>query len=137
MNIEDVENTILHLLPQQKYDIIISHSPKGEYTKHLRHEEVGNALINIWKKGKVSSKELWLFAYEDGEKKYFPKPIENASFYQTLLPSIWLQKYNIITKTYGFACNSWETQTTPRAEAFWIFKNSNEIEKWVSKKYTI
>ncbi len=40
-----VKNAILELLPKQKYDLIITHSPFGEYTRHLRHEEIGNAVI--------------------------------------------------------------------------------------------
>lgn len=33
-----VQKVILSLLPKQKFDLILTHSPFGEYTRHLRHE---------------------------------------------------------------------------------------------------
>lgn len=75
----ELEQTILKLLPPKNFDLIIAHSPNGEYTKHLRHEETGKAVIKLWREGKILAKELWLFAYEDGQKKYRPKPIKSAS----------------------------------------------------------
>lgn len=126
LNENDVELAILELLPQKQFDMIITHSPVGEYTKHLRHEEVGRAVINLWHNGKISADELYTFAYEDGNKKYYPKPIENASFYHTLETGIWLKKFSIITEIYGFEKNSWEAETTPRAEAFWQYSNNDK-----------
>ena len=43
----EVQETILQLLPQEHFDLIISHSPAGEYTRHLRHEEIGKAVIML------------------------------------------------------------------------------------------
>jgi len=40
----DVEQTILKLLPAGPFDMIISHNPNGEYTRHIRHEETGKAV---------------------------------------------------------------------------------------------
>ena len=36
-----LQRTILQLLPPKHFDLLLSHSPKGEYTRHLRHEETG------------------------------------------------------------------------------------------------
>lgn len=115
---KEVEKAILALLPQNHFDLIITHNPKGEYTKHLRHEEISKAVIMLWNKGIIISKELWTFAYEDGNKAYFPKAIKDASFYEILDQKIWLEKYRLITQTYGFDTHSWEAQTTPKEEAF-------------------
>lgn len=115
---KEVEKAILALLPQNHFDLIITHNPKGEYTKHLRHEEISKAVIMLWNKGTIISKELWTFAYEDGNKAYFPKAIKDASFYEILDQKIWLEKYRLITQTYGFDTHSWEAQTTPKEEAF-------------------
>ena len=115
---KEVEKAILDLLPQNHFDLIITHNPKGEYTKHLRHEEISKAVIMLWNKGIIISKELWTFAYEDGNKAYFPKAIKDASFYEILDQKIWLEKYRLITQTYGFDTHSWEAQTTPKEEAF-------------------
>jgi len=129
----DVEQTILKLLPQKKYDIIITHNPSGEYTKHLRHEEISKAVINLWATGKINTKELRTFAYEDGDKAYFPKAVENASIYRILSKPIWLMKRKVIRIIYGFKVNSWEAQTTPRIEAFWQFKSHSSAIEWLKK----
>lgn len=133
LKIVDVEKIIMDLLPNEQFDIIITHNPNGEYTKHLRHEEVAKAVINLWKRGDIKANELWLFAYEDGNGKYFPKPIENASIYELLLHSIWKQKYNIITNNYGFAIGSWEAQTTPEIEAYWQFTEIDDYVNWLQE----
>ncbi|HEY4618173.1 MAG TPA: PIG-L family deacetylase [Flavobacterium sp.] len=128
----EVEQTILDLLSKRHFDLIITHSPKGEYTKHLRHEEVSRAVIMLWNNGKIAANELWTFAYEDGNKKYFPRAMENASCLETLKNEIWIKKYSLITETYGFDKNSWEARTTPKAEAFWIFKNTKDAIEFSS-----
>ncbi|MCJ7448394.1 MAG: PIG-L family deacetylase [Bacteroidales bacterium] len=129
----ELENTILQLLPSMHFNLIISHNPCGEYTRHVRHEEISKAVIKLWHTGKISANELWTFAYEDGDKKYFPRPIENATFYHVLTKRIWLKKYRIITEIYGFEKNSFEAETTPRAEAFWQFTNSYDANNWLNQ----
>jgi len=116
-----LENTILELLPTYSFDLILTHHAIGEYTKHLRHEEVNNAVIHLWHRGELITQELWTFAYNDSNKIHLPKAVKSAPIYLTLPPSIWLKKYNIITKTYGFEKESWEAKTTPRSEAFWQY----------------
>jgi LmbE family N-acetylglucosaminyl deacetylase len=128
----DVQETILQILPRNHFDIIISHNPNGEYTKHIRHEEVSKAVIKLWHSGKISATELWTFAYEDGCKQYLPQPIKTATLYSTLPEKIRLIKYSIITKTYGFEKDSFEAETTPRAEAFWQFTNSADAMQWLT-----
>ena len=126
-----VQETILQFLPHEYFDLIITHNPNGEYTKHVRHEEVGRAVIKLWHSGKISTHELWTFAYEDGGKSYYPRPVETASINRTLTKRTWLRKYSIITETYGFGKVSFEAETTPRAEAFWQFTNSYDAQKWL------
>ena len=129
---DEVELTILDLLPKKHYDLIISHNPNGEYTRHIRHEEVSKAVINLWSNSKINADELRTFAYEDGHKKYHPRPIQNAAIYRPLTKHIWLRKYNILTEIYGFEKDSWEAQTTPREEAFWQFTSSFKAKKWLN-----
>ena len=129
---KEVERAILDLLPPKHFDLIISHNPSGEYTRHIRHEEVSKAVIKLWHVGKTSASELWTFAYEDGNKEYYPRPVENATIYRTLTKRIWLRKYSIITETYGFEKNSWEAETAQQAEAFWQFTNSYKANKWLN-----
>jgi LmbE family N-acetylglucosaminyl deacetylase len=129
----EVERHILDLLPKKHFDLIITHSPCGEYTKHLRHEEVSRAVIMLWNEGKINADALWTFAYEDGNKKYFPKAIEKVSYVETLKKEIWTKKYKLMTETYGFDENSWEAKTTPKKEAFWTFDNSNDAIRFLNK----
>jgi len=127
-----VEQTILDLLPPKHYDLLITHNPSGECTRHVRHEETGKAVIRLWHDGKISASQLWVFAYEDSNKKYYPKPIANAAIFQKLPNKIWQKKYCIITETYGFEKDSFEAKITPRAEAFWRFTNSQEAVDWLN-----
>ncbi|HEY5589547.1 MAG TPA: PIG-L family deacetylase [Paludibacter sp.] len=126
LNENEIESAILKLLPNSHFDLIITHNSNGEYTRHRRHEEVSKAVVNLWNDGKISANELWTFAYEDGNAKYFPKAVENATIFKIIPEEIWQRKYNIMSVTYGFGKNSWELETTPLSEAFWQFKN-NEI----------
>jgi LmbE family N-acetylglucosaminyl deacetylase len=40
----EVQNTLVELLPRNAFDLIITHSLWGEYTRHLRHEETAEAV---------------------------------------------------------------------------------------------
>jgi LmbE family N-acetylglucosaminyl deacetylase len=128
----ELQETILQLLPQKHFDLMIAHNPAGEYTRHRRHEEIGRAVITLWHAGKLSASELWIFAYEDGGKQYLPRPINTADIYHILPERTWQRKYRIITATYGFEKNGFEAETTPRAEAFWQFTNSVEARQWLN-----
>jgi len=130
---KDVETAIIDLLPPLNFDLIITHNPAGEYTKHLRHEETSKAVLTLWQNGKLAASELWTFAYEDGNKKYYPKAIDKAPGYRALTNRIWSRKYSIITEIYGFEKESWEAETTPRAESFWQFTDPYEAKKWLTQ----
>lgn len=130
---KEVGGIILDLLPPHHFDLIITHDPSGEYTRHLRHEEVSKAVLNLWYRAKISTGELWTFAYVDGNRKHYPRPVENASIYRNLTKRIWLRKYSIITETYGFEKDSFEAETTPKAEAFWQFTDPYKAQRWLKQ----
>lgn len=134
LNENEVEQAILDLLPIRHYDLIITHDPSGEYTRHMRHEEIGKAVIKLWNAGKIDANELWSFAYEDGGKKYYPRSVESANIVRSLALPIWQLKYSLITETYGFDKNSWEAQTTPTTESFWQFTNPQDAMHWLNNK---
>ena len=131
---ETVKRVILDLLPAKPFDLIISHDPGGEYTRHLRHEETGKAVVALWHAGKIAANELWTFAYEDNRRQYYPKAVGQAPLYRILTKRIWLLKYQLITDTYGFEKSSWEAETTPKAEAFWQFLHSADAINWLQKR---
>ena len=119
---DEVQKTIELLLPSESYDTIITHSTSGEYTRHLRHEETAKAVLALWKSGRLIAKELWAFAYEDGNRKYLPRAIKDADLLVGLNKETWRKKYDIITGIYGFNKESFEAKTTPKEEGFWRFK---------------
>jgi len=67
---KEVERTISQLLPNTHFDLVITHHPSGEYTRNIRHEEVSKAVIKMWCTGKISTYELWFFAYTYGNKEF-------------------------------------------------------------------
>lgn len=130
---ELIQEMLLKLInTDAHYDLIITHSPLGEYTRHLRHEEIGAAVIDLWICDKISCSQLLLFAYNDDNGKYYPKAIENADLYNILSEDTWNQKYHIIRHIYGFSKNTWEAKTTPKAEAFWKLNNKQDAQRWLN-----
>jgi LmbE family N-acetylglucosaminyl deacetylase len=127
----EVQEAILSLLPAVQFDLVITHSINGEYTRHLRHEEIGRAVIKLWHTGKLITGELRTFAFEDHQKRHFPVAIKNAPVFYPLPLEFWEKKYNIITNIYGFNTNSWEAQITPKEEAFWQFFNADHAYRWL------
>lgn len=117
----DVQKTIIDLLPSGPFDIVITHGLWGEYTRHLRHEETGRAVMTLWNSGRLEAGQIWRFAFEDGDGRYLPRAVEDADLSTRLSDEIWRQKYQIITEVYGFGPDSFEAKTTPREETFWRF----------------
>lgn len=122
----DVKETVLSLLPESKLDLVITHSPFGEYTRHKRHEETARAVLELWQKGGLCTAEMWFFAYEDGNNSYLPRPIDSADKVIKLPEYIWQEKYRIITEVYGFKADSFEARLVGRTEAFWSFNSADQ-----------
>ena len=128
-----VQQVVLSLLPERHFDIVLTHSPHGEYTRHRRHEETGTSIASLWQQGLIEAKEVWMFAYEDGGKggkQDLPKAIKTADMISYLPEDIWRRKYNIITDTYGFAPESYEAHIVMREEAFWCFQSPTDFQEW-------
>ncbi|MCJ7817628.1 MAG: PIG-L family deacetylase [Candidatus Thorarchaeota archaeon] len=131
---DDVQQMVLSLLPEKHFDIILTHSPHGEYTRHRRHEEIGAAVASLWENELIKAKELWMFAYEDGGKggkDDLPKAIKTAHLISNLPEDIWRRKYLIVTDTYGFAPGTYEADIVMREEAFWCFQSPVKFRQWL------
>jgi LmbE family N-acetylglucosaminyl deacetylase len=126
-----VRDTVRRLLPEWHFGVVMTHGPGGEYTRHRRHEEVGKAARELWLRGSLRSAELWLFAYDDGGGVHLPRAADTAHRVLELPASVWERKRRIITETYGFAADSFEARTTPRAEAFWCFRGREDLRAWL------
>lgn len=124
-----VASAILSLLPAWNYDLVLTHAPGGEYTRHRRHEEVSQALWKLWLDGNLRAARLWQFAYEDGGGVYPPRASKDANLRVPLSPEVWNRKYHIVTQIYGFASDSWEAIATTRSEAFHCFSRQESIDR--------
>jgi hypothetical protein len=130
----ETETAILSLLSSgARYDLVLTHSLFGEYTRHRRHEETGHAVLSLWSTGRLKTGRVWLFAYEDGNKRYLPRAIETAHRMTNLPDDVFNEKYRIITEVYGFAPDSWEARTVPRTEAFFCFRKPRQITEWYER----
>ena len=115
----EVQETLLRLLPLRRYDLVLTHGCRGEYTRHLRHEEVSCAVTALCRTDRLFAHQVLYFAYSDHEKKHLPLPDAQADIKITLSKDIWQNKYKIMTETYGFMPDSWEARTTPKQESYW------------------
>jgi hypothetical protein len=131
---EEVEQAVLVLLGRKRFDVVLTHGPRGEYTRHLRHEEVSEAVAALWQGGRVRADSLWMFAYEDGGKRYLPRAAHGAHLSTALSNELWRDKYGIITEIYGFGPESFEARTTPREEAFWRFDSPQALRDWMEQE---
>jgi LmbE family N-acetylglucosaminyl deacetylase len=118
----EIQRTILDNLLKRNFDLILTHSPKGEYTRHLRHEETSEAVLSLWKTDLLKAENLLMFAYEDGGGKYSPKPVKNADVAMTLAKNVLKTKREIIINIYGFSPDSFEAKAVSNTEAFWRIK---------------
>ena len=123
-----LQETIVHLLPATHYDLILTHGPKGEYTRHRRHEECSQSVVELWQSGHIVTERLWLFAYEDGNRAHLPQVRDDADRREILTGDIWREKQRLITDVYGYDAESWEARTTPREEGFWCFDSARAAE---------
>lgn len=131
---EQVEQTILDLFPSTAPDLILTHGPRGEYTRHRRHEETCRALVSLWRRGRVQSRELWMFAFEDGNRAYLPRADAAAPLRFELPEEVWSDKRRLITEVYGFSPESWEARVTPRTEAFWRFRTPDDAARYLEER---
>jgi len=133
LNAELVRTTLRSLVPNERFDIVMTHGPKGEYTHHLRHEEVSRSVLEMWACGEIQSRELWLFAYEDGGGHRLPLAQKGADVLVDLPDEVWAIKRSLLTEIYGFVPESWEARTTPRREAYWRLVVPDDARVWLQR----
>jgi LmbE family N-acetylglucosaminyl deacetylase len=134
LSIPQIQDTLLGMLPERSYDLILTHAPYGEYTRHRRHEEVSRAVTSLWQAGILLSPCLGLFAYEDEGGRRLPQAVRSANQVDTLTTQIVQEKDRLIRDVYGFGPDSWEARTSPRTEAFWLFNSPGSLQSWMDRK---
>lgn len=123
---EQVRQTTSRLLGEINYDLILTHGPHGEYTRHRRHGECCESVVELWQSDRIKTARLWMFAYDDGNRAYLPRVRTDADRREVLSDNVWLEKRRLITDVYGFEPDSWETRTTPREEGFWCLDSAQQ-----------
>ncbi|NOS99007.1 MAG: PIG-L family deacetylase [Phycisphaerales bacterium] len=132
---DDVVRTELErIVGDEPYDVVLTHGPRGEYTRHRRHEEVCRAVGLMWTGGTIRTDELWMFAFEDGGREYLPRAIPGVDIHERLSDAVWNEKHRLMTGVYGFAESSWEARATPRSEAFWRFTDPRDARTWIREQ---
>ena len=129
-----VEQALLRALPSLDFDRILTHSPLGEYTRHLRHEEVARAVLRLWERGQLHARELWLFAYQDDGGQRLPSARGDADIVSELPHEVWQQKRQLMLESYGFSPKSWEARVTPTREAFFCLRGRQEADAWLKRE---
>ncbi len=127
-----VRATVMELIGDDAYDLLLTHGPGGEYTRHLRHEEVSRAVTALWHAGQVRARRVWLFAYADDGGAALSSARADAHLHLRLPEYVWREKYALIhdPRWYNFADHTKEARTTPRTEAFWCFSTPHELAAW-------
>jgi LmbE family N-acetylglucosaminyl deacetylase len=124
-----VEQTVTQLLGRRPFDLILTHGPRGEYTRHRRHEECCQAVVALWRSRTIDTRQLWMFAYEDGGRAYLPCVSGDADQRHLLPEDVWREKRRLIIDVYGFQRETWEAQITPREEGFWCFDSAQKAAR--------
>lgn len=102
----------------REFDLIFTHGPRGEYTRHKRHEQVHQAVVDMIDAGSLIGKVI-TFAYDDNNRAYFPRPADDAQVRVDLDPEIFERKRHIIKDIYGFHKGSFEYESAGEVEAFY------------------
>lgn len=122
-----VQAAILEHLPLENYDVVFTHGPRGEYTRHRRHEECCLAVGRLWQAGQLRTQQMKLFAYQDEDGAALPHVAPDAHEQWVLDADTFSRKYHIITDVYGFDPESWEARAAPATEGFYCVKHVAEL----------
>ena len=112
----EIRERIRLLVPMQ-WDLILTHGPMGEYTRHPRHEQTHQAIREMAESGTLTG-GLLFFAYDDQGGAGSPKPTPDASVRVSLSDDEFADKRRIVRDIYGFTENSFEYVAAGRVEAF-------------------
>jgi LmbE family N-acetylglucosaminyl deacetylase len=123
--LDEIKTRIANIVPRQ-FDLIFTHGLNGEYTHHLRHEQVHQAVREM-----INSDDLiglaMFFAYNDNKGNCIPHPDENAEIKINLSPEEYAAKLQIVRDIYGFKEGSFEFCASGSTEAFHIYSEGKSM----------
>ena len=117
-DLHEIKDRVKYLV-SPKWDLIFTHGAEGEYTRHIRHEQVHSAVYRMVEDSELSG-DLICFAYEDCGGKCIPHPHPCAQAVINLGEWEYAAKRHIVQDIYGFDEGSFELGSTGRAEAFTV-----------------
>jgi LmbE family N-acetylglucosaminyl deacetylase len=124
-DLAEIKDPIRNLVPNS-YDLIFTHGPDGEYTRHPRHEQAHQAVRELVESGELRG-ELLCFAYTDCGGVCFPHPAVDADMLVRLTPEEHARKLKIVSGVYGFHEDSFEYGAAGPVEAFTVVSSATEI----------
>lgn len=127
LDLKLIRRAIMNKLPVLAYDLILTHGPRGEYTRHRRHEECCAAVLSLWTDRLLKTREMKLFAYQDQNGETLPQVSADANEQHTLADETFSRKHHIVTDIYGFKKQSWEARATPTTEGFYRFETPSDL----------
>jgi hypothetical protein len=130
----ELDSTIESQL-SHNYDLVVTHGPVSEYACHRRSRDVCNSVVKLWENGRIRSRELWMFAYDDEDGGCLPHARKDASILGELEYSAWEEKYRLMTETYGLPTTSWEVRVAPCTEGFNVFKTPRAARMCIDNAY--
>jgi hypothetical protein len=111
-----------------RFDLIFTHGVRGEYTRHLRHEQVHRAVCEMWAAGDLKG-ELIFFAYEDGRGAYTPRPASEARIRLQLTAEEYVRKTHVLKDIYGHGRGSFEAACAGMVEAFDTNASAERVQR--------
>jgi len=109
-------------LPSERFDLVITHSLWGEYSKEKGSNKIAKAVMGMRDSRQIITKELWMFAYGEQQGADLPKPSLEADKVMHLPGSTHQEKREIITDIYGYPEDSVEAKAASKKEAFWVLQ---------------
>lgn len=114
-------------LVDRSNDLIFTHGPAGEYTRHPRHEQVHAAVRRLIDSGELLG-DLICFAYDDQGGSIRPRPSEGAEIILHLSEEEFQRKRRIVRDIYNFREGSFEFDSAGRSEAFTVLANQRNTD---------
>lgn len=121
----EIGRRIMDCLPSVRWDLCVTHGPKGEYG-HQRHRETHNEVISLIEDGILECAELWTFAYECDSGTQCCRPEPEAEIRIVLMVEELLEKRRIVCEEYGYGEGSFEAKACISPEAFHRLEKAQE-----------
>lgn len=122
IKVSELEEKIMTELPHERFDLIITHSLWSENTNEKSTDKIVKALMALRDAGRISTKEIWMFAYRKKQNENFSTPSLDADKVMHLPNWFYQQKKEIITDIYQYPTESIEAKSASKREAFWILQ---------------